>query len=275
MLQRAFRQGRPRVQGLTIEQYRTGAHELDALRCEVLFKPDGQTLATPDHPSVGVDVDVFFACDELSALRSARRCPLGWKNGGAHLVGVERPHDHRSGLRPCQDGRLAAAERPVARNDPNRRHREGTNNHRPPPAGGDRLGRWDALVLGRLDRRAVDAVIRRMPLTVGSWGDLSGSRRFLESVQRCPALGQTADSVSPVQSHRTQTRSIRTASSASHAGTDRRSPAESRPRVRRAARGQVRPTKSADLHPVTRRHCQRHEADLTWPILIRSTYKER
>jgi hypothetical protein len=37
-----------------------------------------------------------------------------------------------------------------------------------------------------------------------------------------PHLGQTAASVSPVQSHRRQTRSFRTASSASHAGTDRR-----------------------------------------------------
>jgi hypothetical protein len=174
-----FRQGRPRVQGLTIESYRTGAHELDALRCEVLFKPDGQTLPTPDHPSVGVDINVFLACDELPALRSARRCPLGWKNGGAHLVGVERAHDdRRSGLPRCRDdGRLEAAERPVARNDPDRRHREGTNNHRPPPAGGDRLGRWDALVWGRLDRRAVHAVIRRMPLHVRGLGDLAG-RRF-------------------------------------------------------------------------------------------------
>jgi len=77
----------------------------------------------------------------------------------------------------------------VAHNVPDRRHREGTNDHRPPPAGGDRLGRWNALVSGRLDRRAVHAVIRRIPLHVGRLGDLAGSRRFRESVQRCPAPG--------------------------------------------------------------------------------------
>ena len=39
----------PGSEGQSIEPYRTRAHELDALRCEALLEPDGQTLPTLPH----------------------------------------------------------------------------------------------------------------------------------------------------------------------------------------------------------------------------------